>query len=377
MLLGMATPRARMVRDCTAQGVPLLLAAALLTAHGCGSDAGDGGPINVRATLGELGYADGQFQYPRAMALVPPDEDHPASLVVIDKTARVQRFDPETAQLLGHFRMPDWELGKPTGVGVGPHPADPDRTLIWVADTHYHRVLAYDLPDTHVADPQPVIALGAYGVEPGSFVYPTDVAVQTDPDGHVRRVFVAEYGGNDRITVFTPDDEGTLAPAATIGRFGNAGEDDADGALVLHRPQDIAWDANSELLIVADALNHRVLRLRIRDDHSADLVDSYGGPGQIGRAPGQLDHPYSATMLADGTMLVSEFGACRVQRLDLETGESRGTWGVGGRREGELLNPWEVVVIDDLAWVLDSGNNRVVAFDAPGGGAVAMSGGTP
>ena len=54
-----------------------------------------------------------------------------------------------------------------------------------------------------------------------------------------------------------------------------------------------------------------------------------------------------------------------MQRVDLETGESLGTFGVPGRRPGELFNPWEVEVIGERAWVLDSGNNRVVGFESP------------
>ncbi|MFG0305276.1 MAG: hypothetical protein ACF8Q5_03575 [Phycisphaerales bacterium JB040] len=377
----MTTPRARPGRVRTTPGVPLLLACALPFAHGCGGNGaggGDGGPITVEASFGELGYAPGQFQYPRAMALVPADHTHPRTLVVIDKTARVQRIDPESRLPVGEFRMPDSELGKPTGVGVGPHPADPARTLLWVADTHYQRVLAYDVPDGRVENPEPVIAFGSYGEELGQFIYPTDVAIETRDDGTLRRVFVSEYGGNDRVTVLVPDERGDLKPVAAFGRQGNAGADDTDGTLVFHRPQDLTWDERNDLLVVADAINHRVLRLRIDDDNIPHLVDSIGGPGRIGRAQGQLDHPYSVALLDDGTLLVSEFGACRVQRFRPETGDSLGTWGVGGRREGELLNPWEIVVIDDLAWVLDSGNNRALAFDAPGGGAaVASTGDAP
>jgi len=283
----------------------------------------------------------------------------------------VQRFDAATGEYLGGFRMPEWGLGKPTGVSVGPDPRDPSRLLLWVADTHYHRVLAYDIPppSREQETVEPVFGFGVYGTEPGQFVYPTDVQVLTGDDGSVDRVLVSEYGGNDRITVFRPEiaDDGELAfaPLGTIGRFGNAGEDDSDGALVFVRPQDLEYDEARGLLVVVDALNHRIVRLRLDSRASATLVDVFGGPSLVGRALGQLDHPYSAAVLADGSVLVSEFGACRVQRLNLDEGVSLGSYGLPGRREGELVNPWEVVVIDRLAWVLDSGNNRAVAFESP------------
>lgn len=345
----------------------------------CGDRApADGSRIRVEASFGEIGTSNGAFDYPRAMTSVPAGVagvDHP-TLVVIDKTARVQRFDATTGEFLGGFRMPQWGLGKPTGVSVGPDPRDPSTLLLWVADTHYHRVLAYDIPSPSRTQEtaEPLFMFGEYGTEPGQFVYPTDVQILTAADGSVDRVLVSEYGGNDRITVFRPEISGedglTWGPIGTIGRFGNVGEDDSDGALVFVRPQDLEYDKARGLLVVVDALNHRVVRLRLDSEASATLEDVFGGPSLVGRALGQLDHPYSAAVLADGTVLVSEFGASRVQRLDLLNGQSLGSYGLPGRREGELVNPWEVVVIDRLAWVLDSGNNRVVAFESPERGAM-------
>ncbi|MFT5423314.1 MAG: hypothetical protein ACI89L_001091 [Phycisphaerales bacterium] len=344
----------------------------------CGDRApADGGTIRVEASFGEIGTSNGAFDYPRAMAAVPAGAAGVSgpTLVVIDKTARVQRFDAKTGEYLGGFRMPVWGLGKPTGVSVGPDPRDPTRLLLWVADTHYHRVLAYDIPapSREQQTVEPVFAFGEYGNEPGQFVYPTDVQILTHDDGSVDRVLVSEYGGNDRVTVFRPelsDDGGVrMTPLGTIGRFGNAGEDDADGALVFVRPQNLEFDEALGLVVVVDSLNHRIVRLRLDDEASATLVDVFGGPSLVGRALGELDHPYSVAVLADSTVLVAEFGACRVQRLDLNAGVSLGGYGRPGRRVGELVNPWEVVVIDKLAWVLDSGNNRVVAFESPERGA--------
>lgn len=363
-------------RVCT-RGLLAMAGLGLATAVGCGEGAAPGGLVRVESSIGEIGSGPGQFQYPRAMAIVPAGATGHAnaSLVVIDKTARVQRMDAVTGEYLGGFRMPAWGQGKPTGVDVGPHPSDPGRALVWVADTHYHRILAYDIPpaDGTEVDVQPLFAFGTYGSEPGAFTYPTDIELLTDASGRLQRVLVSEYGGNDRVTVFSvrvdDDPEAPIfEPIGVIGEFGNTGEDDGDGRLVLHRPQDLWWDG--ERLLIVDSLNHRLVWGRLLEDATFVVETIYGGPELVGRGVGQLDHPYSAHALVDGSVLISEYGASRVQRIDPASGASLGTFGVPGRRTGELLNPWEVVVIGERAWVLDSGNNRVVGFASPARGAL-------
>jgi hypothetical protein len=51
--------------------------------------------------------------------------------------------------------------------------------------------------------------------------------------------------------------------------------------------------------------------------------------------------------------------------VDLDKGTIVATYGQPGRGDGELTTPWSVVVTGDDAFVLDSGNNRIMAFAAP------------
>ena len=81
--------------------------------------------------VGRLGVRPGQFSYPR---VVTTDAN---SFYIIDKIGRVQRFDHE-GKLLAHWMMPQVEAGKPVGATV-----HPDGRL-FIADTHYHRVLITD-----------------------------------------------------------------------------------------------------------------------------------------------------------------------------------------------------------------------------------------
>ena len=108
-------------------------------------------------------------------------------LAVVDKTGRIQRLTTTGERLLT-WRMPATAAGYPTGLTFGP-----DGNW-YVADTHYHRVMVYT-PEGRL-----VRRFGEFGQGDGQFIFPTDVAFA--PDG---RIFVAEFGGNDRISIFSPE----------------------------------------------------------------------------------------------------------------------------------------------------------------------------
>ena len=73
-------------------------------------------PIDVTMMIGSAGVGPGQFASPR---VITTDGE---ALWVIDKLARVQRIDPATGRCTYWFRMPEWEVGKPTGARVLPGP---------------------------------------------------------------------------------------------------------------------------------------------------------------------------------------------------------------------------------------------------------------
>ena len=216
---------------------------------------------------------------------------------------------------------------------------------------------------------------GEYGTGPGQFIYATDVAVIPNEAGNgVQRVYVSEYGGNDRISIYeraNPESAGAGGEyrfVTSFGKYGIAGEDDTNGELVFNRPQSIEWDASRGELIVNDACNHRVGRVTL----DGKLVAWYGCSESSPRAreasmQGQprLMYPYGLELPGDGTALIAEFGGVRLHRVDLSTGASLGTYGKPGRKDGELLTPWGVALANGQAFVLDSGNNRVQAFTLP------------
>ncbi len=312
---------ARLLRSAAIPVVMLLIFAL----PGCGPDDPDNvSPLRTVAIFGSPGQSLGQLAYPRAIDVDPQRN----VLYVIDKQARVQCFRTDGEPLF-EWRMPEMENGKPTGVSVAPD------GRVFVADTHYFRVIAYDPQGNEV------MRFGSYGRGPGEFIYTTDIAF--GPEG---RLYVAEYGGNDRVQVYSLEGE-------YLFEFGGYGSEVGQ----FRRPQALAFNRDKTELYIADACNHRIV-----------VVDPEGTVlrtiGKAGRGAGELMYPYSLTVLDDGSILVCEFGNNRLQRLDAQ-GRCLGLYGRIGRSDGELQFPWAVARTDREVFVLDSGNHRVQVIRSP------------
>ena len=294
-----------------------MLVVLAVAAAGCGSDAPHREP-DVAFAFGSTGRGGGEFIYPRAIARGAGETFH-----VVDKTGRIQQFSRK-GERLGGFRLPEIEKGKPTGLTVGP-----DGNL-YVADTHYHRVLVYTPQGKLVRQ------FGRFGEGDGEFIYPTDVEFAGDG-----RIFVSEYGGNDRVNMFDRD-------GRFLGSFGSNGS----GAGEFARPAALCVDRTQGVLYVADACNHRIARYNLQGQ-LLGYIGSAGG--QLGR----LRYPYDLALAADGTLFVCEFGNNRLQWFTA-AGEAVATAGGPGRELGKLAYPWGVALDDaGRAYVVDAGNNRV------------------
>jgi DNA-binding beta-propeller fold protein YncE len=271
---------------------------------------------------GVHGTGPGWLHKPRVAAF--DTENH---IYIADLTDRIQVFDRDGQYLRG-WRTPDFNVDGPSGLTVDRH----GRLL--VADTHFYRVLVYSKEGELMFQ----IGDGVQGTTPGRFCYPTDVVIDSADN-----FYVAEYGENDRIQVFSPDGK-------WLRQWGGHGYKPGE----FLRPRALAIDA-SDQLYVADSCNHRIQVF----DTQGSLLNMWGSRGV---ELGQLSYPFDVAIGPDGCLYVCEFGNHRVQKFRCD-GTPLGTWGHCGRAAGELNNPWALAVDrkGDVS-VIDSNNHRVQRF---------------
>jgi DNA-binding beta-propeller fold protein YncE len=277
----------------------------------------------VEFIFGSTGLGPGEFSYPRAIAVSPVD----GCVFVVDKspTARIQRFSPD-GRYEHQWSMPEAANGKPTGLCVD------EQNRIWVADTHYQRVVVFDREGRELR------RFGEKGEGPGQFVFPTTVAI--DRDG---AAYVGEYGGNDRISKFSPE-----------GKYMFSFADKASGDGWVERPAGMVFD-ESGVLWVTDTCHHRVCRY----DREGKFLSAIASPGT---RPENLNYPYGLALEQNGSILVADRGNNRIVRYSRD-GRFLGGWGSHGRGPGQITQPWGVAVSGrGVIYCLDSWNNRIQAI---------------
>jgi ABC-type Fe3+ transport system permease subunit/DNA-binding beta-propeller fold protein YncE len=268
--------------------------------------------------FGQTGRGAGEFIYPRAIDIASD-----GSLFIVDKTGRIQRLTAD-GDFLSEFQMPLIEVGKPTGLSFAPN------GNLYVADTHYHRIVIFS------AEGKIVGQFGRFGQDGGCFIYPTDVAFSGDG-----RIFISEYGGNDRISVFSKKGDFLYC-------FGTPG----NGPGQLSRPSALCVDRSRKHLYVADACNHRIGIYNFEGKLLKYI-------GSLGREPGWLRYPYDLALLPDGCIAVCEYGNNRLQLFSPD-GQSLGVYGHPGHQLGELAYPWGLAVDSKgRVFIVDAGNNRI------------------
>ncbi len=287
-----------------------------------GSGCDEPGSVAPDLVWGVHGTKNGWLHKPRVAAF--DAQDH---LYVADLTDRIQVFDRD-GTFLRAWRTPDFNVDGPSGLTI-------DRLgRLLVADTHFYRVLVYSSAGELLFQ----IGDGIQGTTPGKFGYPTDVVI--DQAGNF---YVAEYGENDRIQVFSPEGK-------WLRQWGGHGYDPGE----FMRPRAMAMDSR-ERIYVADSCNHRIQVF----DTNGKLLNMWGTRGT---APGEMSYPYDLAIGLDDALYVCEYGNSRVQKFTLE-GKSIGLWGAPGREAGKLNNPWALAVDREGAVsVIDSNNHRVQRF---------------
>ncbi len=285
----------------------------------CGCrDSAAGPAIDVSSTRTIHMVPDGiNLPAPRSLTVSPDGE-----LYVLDNAGRVLVYD-DSGTLDRQWTMPEFEIGKPEGICIL------SDGRVAVADTHYARVVIFDRAG-HVQQ-----MFGDRGEGPGQFIFPVGIA--RDDQDHL---YVAEYGGHDRIQKFTADGEFLTA-------FGTFGVDDGQ----FQRPSAIVWCEN--VLYVADAINNRVQKFTDAGEFLGVLGAEAGG-----LVP--LEYPYDIALGAGPSLYVVEYGAGRVTQLALD-GTLQGRYGMAGRGDGQFWTPWGLTVNSrGRIYIADTGNRRIV-----------------
>ncbi len=276
----------------------------------------------VSSTIIRIPVDGKRMPAPRALTVSKDRE-----LYVLDDSGRILVYD-ETNTLIRQWSMPESSVGKPEGIRI----LQDGRVAI--ADTHYHRVVFFS-PQGELLS-----MFGSEGEKPGEFTYPVDL--MQDPSGFL---YVAEYGGSDRIQKFTNDGKFVL-------EFGGLGTEIGQ----FQRPSGMVWlDAK---IYVADAINSRV-----------QVFTDQGQPVAVldWADQGGLYYPYDIALSPHGQFFFVEYGACRVTVAD-PAGKLVAQFGHEGRGHHELWTPWALAVSDDnRLFIADTGNRRIVQLTLPGG----------
>ena len=174
---------------------------------------------------------------------------------------------------------------------------------------------------------------GEYGKGEGQFIYP--VAVTQSPAG---KIFVAEYGGNDRVQVFSAEGEFLR----TFGGFGT-GEHEfqrCSGLAVL-----------KDRLYIADAINNRIQVYSFTGEHLASFGEAGGAAFRF---------PYDIATTSEGALAVIEYSNGCITLIDAD-GRLLGRHGRTGSGEGCFATPWGIAAGEDgRLYVADTGNHRIV-----------------
>ncbi|MEO8376963.1 MAG: 6-bladed beta-propeller [Candidatus Sumerlaeota bacterium] len=292
-------------------------------------DPGGAGKGTYRGAIpfGEPGRQPGQFSRPRAVSFTKS-----GLIAVVDRTGRLQLFKKENWEFVRQWRFPDSSNGTPTGITT-----DPIDDSLWVADTHYSRIIHYD------QNGKIIKMFGDAGEGPGKMIFPSDAVA--DPDG--KTLWVCEYGRRNRIIKM--DREGVFEK-----EWGSEVFDSSD----LGRPMAICLSHDAKQLFVIDAGNNRVVVF----DRDGKEVRRFG---KDGNGPGEMIYPLDMDMAPDGSLYVMEYGNCRVSHFT-QQGKFLGAWGEPGFGEGQLYSPWGCAVSDDGELLMaDTNNHRLQLMQDP------------
>ena len=256
------------------------------------------GCIDPDGPDGPLSKGDGQFTYPRGIAI-----DESGDVYVSDaQNRRVQKFtsDGEFITKWGSPGTGDGQFNGPHGVAVDPPTGD-----IYVVENDGNRVQKF------TSDGEFITKWGSEGTSEGDFHFPQGIAVGSNGD-----VFVVDTF-NHRIEKFTKDGK-------FITKWGSQGNGDGQ----LDFPADIAIDS-SDNIYVGDK-NRRVQKFT----NDGEFITKWGsfcnlgtgsgckdpdGQGPLSSGDGQFSFPQGISVDHSGNVYVADIFNNRIEVFALTT----------------------------------------------------------
>ena len=176
---------------------------------------------------------------------------------------------------------------------------------------------------------------GIPGGGDGQFAAPHSVAVDPTDDS----VLVAD-ANNSRIQRLRMD--GTYVEMYGWGV----------GGVNLSNPTGVAADATGNLFVASIGTDQIV-----KIDAAGNLVKTWGGTGG---QPGQFSGPHGVAVDSSGNVFVAEVNNTRIQKFD-NNGRLLTMWGRNGSDPGEFGSPTELSALHENIWVFDT-TGRIQVF---------------
>ena len=286
--------------------------------------------LRSSATWGEAGILDGQFSFPKGLAI-----DSEGNVFVADsQNHRIQKFDAQGnfVTAWGSFGSEPGQLSEPWGITVD-HEGD-----VYVADTWNHRIQRFTSDGELVTYWGVFQDAGGQLLEPqGMFYGPRDLVIDTDGNLYVTDT------GNKRIQKF--DSEGN-----PLGQWGG----DGPGAGEFLEPVGIAVDQEGNVY-VADTWNQRIQVF----DGEFQFLRQWTVQAWMGQSI--VNKPYLAVD-DRGYVYTTDPEASRVLVFTSE-GELVTIFGKYGTDEASFDLPTGIEVDGEgNLYVADSNNHRIMKF---------------
>lgn len=226
---------------------------------------------------------------------------------------------------------------------------------VWEYNLLQQTELRPDLYEAGTISLMPELTVGSSGPEPGQFAAPHGIAIA--PDGSV---YVADTN-NHRIQHFAAD--GTFLKA--WGSFADAAYQDAPPG-TFNQPWGVAVSPDGRYVYVLDTWNHRVQKFTAQ----GEPVTMWGKPNyHVSLGDGyELWGPRGIAVDRQGHVYVADTGNKRIVIYDAD-GRFLSQFGGGGMAPGQLDEPVGIAV-DEIGqvYVADTWNQRIQVFNSADGG---------